>query len=57
LFFITSLRGVATEIDQYIYEYDSLAKFIAIYAKNVPSMVGKQQWEIINPGFMLHAPV
>jgi hypothetical protein len=57
LFYITSLRGVATEIDQYVHEYYSIAKFIATYAENVPSMMGKQQWDLVNLGFVLHAPV
>jgi hypothetical protein len=57
LFFITSLRGVAAEIDQYVHEYYLVAKFIATYVENVPSMVGKQQWDIVNPGFVLHTPV
>jgi hypothetical protein len=57
LFFITSLRGPAAEIDQYAHECYSVAKFKATYAENVPSMVGKQQWDIVNPDFMLHAPV
>ena len=57
LFFITSLRGPAAEIDQYVHEYYSVAKFNATYAENVPSMEGKQQWEVVNPGFVLHAPL
>jgi hypothetical protein len=42
LFFITSLRGPAAKIDQYVYECYSVAKFKATYAENVPSMVEKQ---------------
>jgi hypothetical protein len=57
LFFITSLHGPATEIDQYVHECYSVAKFKATYAVNVPSMVGKQQWDIVNLGFVLHTPV
>jgi hypothetical protein len=57
LFFITSLRGVAIEIDQYVHDYYSVAKFIATYVENAPSMVGKQKRDIINPGFVLHAPM
>lgn len=41
LFFITSLRGSAAEIDQYVHEYYSVAKFNATYAKNVPSIEAK----------------
>jgi hypothetical protein len=57
MFFITSFHGVAAEIDQYVHEYYTVVKFIVIYAENVHSMVGKQQWDIINLGFVLHAPV
>jgi hypothetical protein len=49
LFFITSLRGVAGEIDQYVHEYYSIAKFKATYANNVPSIEAKHQWEVVNP--------
>jgi hypothetical protein len=57
LFFITSIRGPAAEIDQYVHECYSVDKFKATYDENVPSMVRKQQWDIVNPGFVLHAPV
>ena len=57
LFFITSLRGPATEIDQYVDEYYSVAKFNATYAENVPSIESQYQWDIIDPGFILHAPL
>jgi hypothetical protein len=57
LFFITSLRGVAGEIDQYVHEHYSIAKFKATYAKNVPSIEAKHQWEVVNPGFVLNALV
>jgi hypothetical protein len=57
LFFITSLHGRAAEIDQYVYEYYSVAKFNATYVENVPSMMEKQQWNIVDLGFVLHAPV
>ena len=54
LFFITSLRGVASEIDQYVHKYYSIAKFKATYAENVPSIKAKHQWEVVNPGFILN---
>jgi hypothetical protein len=57
LFFITSLRGVAGEIDQYVHEHYSIAKFKATYAENVPSIEAKHQWEVVNPGFVLNALV
>jgi hypothetical protein len=42
LFFIISLRGPVAEIDQYVYECYSVAKFKATYVENVHSIVGKQ---------------
>jgi hypothetical protein len=48
---------VDVEIDQYVHEYYPVAKFVATYAENVPSMVGKQQWDIVNLGFVLHTLV
>jgi hypothetical protein len=41
LFFITFLRTPAAEIDQYVHEHYSIAKFNATYADNVPSIMGK----------------
>jgi hypothetical protein len=57
LFFISSLRDSAAEIDWYVHEHYSVGKFNATYVDNVPSMVGKQQWDIVNQGFVLHAQV
>jgi hypothetical protein len=57
LFSITSLRIPAAEIDHYVHEYYSVAKFNTTYAENVPPIVGKQQWDIVNPSFVLYAPV
>jgi hypothetical protein len=57
LYFITSLRGPAGEIDQYVHEYYLVARFDATYFDNVPSIEGKNQWRIVDPGFVLHAPV
>jgi hypothetical protein len=57
LYFITSLRGVAGEIDQYVHEYYSIAKLKATYAENVPSIKAKHQWEVMDPNFVLNAPV
>lgn len=57
LYFITSLRGPVSEIEPYVHEFYSVAKFKAAYADNIPAMVGKQQWDIVDPGFKLHAPV
>jgi hypothetical protein len=57
LYFITSMRGPVSEIDQYVHEFFSVAKFNATYAENVPAMEGKQQWDVVDPGFILSAPV
>ena len=57
LFFITALRGEASAIDQYVHNFYSVEKFRATYADNLPALEGKQQWEIVNPGFKLCAPV
>ncbi|XP_035817447.1 uncharacterized protein [Zea mays] len=57
LFFITSLRGPAAEIDQYVDDYFSVTKFNATYADNVPCIESQHQWDIVDPGFVLHAPV
>lgn len=57
LYFITSLRGPVSEIEPYVHEFYSVAKFKAAYVDNIPAMVGKQQWDIVDPGFKLQAPV
>ena len=51
------LGGEEGEVDQYVSEYFSVAKFKAAYAQNVPALLGKYQWTIVDPGFKLHAPV
>jgi hypothetical protein len=56
MFFVTSLQGLTSEIDQYVHEYYSIAKFNATYADNLPSIEAKQQCDIVDPGFVLHAP-
>ena len=57
LYFITSMRGPISEIDQYVHEYFSVAKFNATYADNLPLLEGKQQWDVVNPRFKLCASV
>ena len=57
LFFITALRGEASGIDQYVHKYYSVDMFRATYAENIPSLEGKQQWDIVDPGFKLCAPI
>jgi hypothetical protein len=45
------------EVDQYVSEYFSVAKFRAAYAINVPTLLGKDQWMKVDPGFKLYSPV
>jgi hypothetical protein len=57
LHLMTVIGGADGEVDQYCSEYFSVAKFMAAYADNVPALLGKDQWNIVDPGFKLHAPV
>jgi hypothetical protein len=38
-------------------DYDSVAKFNATYANNVPCIESQHHWDIVDLGFVLHAPV
>ena len=42
LFFITSLSGPAGNIQQYVHEYYSVARFKTTYAHTLPALEGKQ---------------
>jgi hypothetical protein len=57
LHLINVIGGADGEVDQYCSEYFSVAKFMATYADNVPALLGKDQWNIVDPGFKLHSPV
>ena len=57
LFFIISFLGPAGNIQQYVHDYYSVAGFKATYAYALPSLEGKQQWDRVDPGFKLCAPV
>jgi hypothetical protein len=57
LVFITTLSGQAGSIQQYVHEYYSFARFKATYAYALPALEGKQQWDIVDPGFKLCALV
>ena len=57
LHLITIVGGAEGEVDQYCSEYFSVARFRAAYADNVPALLGKDQWNIVDPGFKLHSPV
>ncbi|KAM0854097.1 hypothetical protein ACQ4PT_050657 [Festuca glaucescens] len=50
-------RGQAGNIQQYVHEYYSVARFKATYAHALPALEEKQQWDIVDPGFKLCAPV
>ena len=54
---MTVIGGADGEVDQYCSEYFSVAKFMAAYADNVPALLGKDQWNIVDPGFKLHSPI
>jgi hypothetical protein len=49
--------GVEGEVDQYVSEYFSVAKFRAVYAINIPTLLGKDQWMKVDPGFKLYSLV
>ena len=51
------IAGAEGEVDQYVSEYFSVAKFRAAYAMNVPTLLGKDQWMKVDPGFKLYSPV
>ena len=57
LHLMTVIGGADGEVDQYCSEYFSVAKFMATYADNVPTLLAKDQWNIVDPGFKLHSPV
>ena len=40
-----------------MHDYYSVARFKATYAYALPAMEGKQQWDMVDPGFKLCAPV
>ncbi|KAM0871572.1 hypothetical protein ACQ4PT_039311 [Festuca glaucescens] len=50
-------RGQAGNIQQYVHDYYFVAKFKATYAHALPALEGKQQWDIVDPGFKLCPPI
>ncbi|KAM0920762.1 hypothetical protein ACQ4PT_007324 [Festuca glaucescens] len=54
---MNSIYGQAGNIQQYVHDYYSVAKFKATYAHALPALEGKQQWDIVDPGFKLCPPV
>ncbi|KAM0912389.1 hypothetical protein ACQ4PT_012799 [Festuca glaucescens] len=52
----TSL-GPTSNIQQYVHDYYSVARFKATYAHALPALEGKQQWDKVDPGFKLCAPI
>ena len=57
IFFMSVIGGEEGEVDQYVSEYFSVAKFGVAYAMNVPTLLGKDQWMKVDPGFKLYSPV
>ncbi|KAM0858658.1 hypothetical protein ACQ4PT_047699 [Festuca glaucescens] len=52
----TSL-GPAGNIHQYVHDYYSITRFKATYAHALPALEGKQQWDKVDTGFKLCAPI
>ncbi|KAM0908489.1 hypothetical protein ACQ4PT_015411 [Festuca glaucescens] len=52
-----SIYGPAGNIQQYVHDYYSVARFKATYAHALPALEGKQQWDKVDPGFKLCAPI
>jgi hypothetical protein len=57
LFSITTLSGQAENIQQYVHEYYFVVRFKATFAHALSALEGKQQWDIVDPGFKLCPPV
>ena len=55
MYFIT--HSLNAEFDSYVHSYYLVSTFNAAYVDNVPSIEGKHQWTIVDPGFVLHPPV
>ena len=45
LYFIFKLRGEGAEIENFVDDYFTVAKFSATYAENVPPMADENDWE------------
>ncbi|KAM0854469.1 hypothetical protein ACQ4PT_050426 [Festuca glaucescens] len=50
-------NGPAGNIQQYVHDYYSVSRFKATYAYALPALEGKQQWDKVDPGFKLCAPI
>ena len=57
LHLMTVIGGEDGEVDQYCSEYFSVAKFRDAYAENVHALLGKDQWNIVDPRFKLYSLV
>ena len=57
LYFLLVLGGEKGKVDHYVSEYFSVAKLRSAYADSVPSLRGKDQWEIVEPSIKLCPPV
>ena len=45
-----------SEVDSYVSEYYSVAKMRETYAGNGPALLGKDQWEFVDPGVHIFSP-
>ena len=52
---ITSIRGY--NIEDYVHDYYSVAKFKKAYGKSVKPMTDRNQWPQVDPGFKLWPPI
>ncbi|KAM0866393.1 hypothetical protein ACQ4PT_042648 [Festuca glaucescens] len=52
-----SIYGPVGNIQQYVHDYYSVARFKATYAHALPALEGKQQWDKVDLGFKLCAPI
>ena len=57
LFFLNIIGGEEGKVDPYVSEYSSVDKFRKTYEDNVSALLGKDQWDMVDPGFKLWPPV
>jgi hypothetical protein len=51
------MRGEGDEIEIFVDEYFSIAKFSATYTQNVTSITDEYDWEYISAGFKLEPTI
>lgn len=57
LYFLNVIGGEQGKVYPYVSEYFSVERFQKTYEDNVPALLGKDQWEMVDPGFKLCPPV